>query len=65
MTEPEIPRHLRIALANATRAFERDDLAALKTINENLQPLVDAAIAWGRRREWYAEPCDSIERSRR
>ncbi len=61
----EVPPHLRIAIANATRAFRDDDLRALATVNENLQPLVDAAIAWGRRREQWAEPCDSIERSRR
>ncbi len=44
-----IPRHVRIALANATRAFDTDDLARLGTILEDLQGLVDAAIRWGRR----------------
>lgn len=44
-----IPRHLRIALASATRAFQSGDLSTLGTANEDLQPLLDAAIAWGRR----------------
>lgn len=52
----DLPRHLRLAIANATRAFERDDLGALATINETIQPLVDAAIAYGRRRQDAALP---------
>lgn len=44
----EIPRHLRVALASATRAFRSGDLSSLGTANEDLQPLLDAAIAWGR-----------------
>jgi hypothetical protein len=47
----EVPRHLLLALANATDAFKRGDLAALATINMNVQPLVDAAIAWARREQ--------------
>lgn len=39
------PAHLRVALANAARAFQRGDLAALATVNEALQPLVDAAVS--------------------
>lgn len=39
-----IPRHLHIALANATRAITEGDDAALGTINEAVQPLVDAAM---------------------
>jgi hypothetical protein len=46
----ETPRHLRVALSNAQRAFERDDLGALATINEDIQGLVDAAVAYARRR---------------
>jgi hypothetical protein len=45
----DVPRHLRIAIANATRAFAQGDLAALATINEDIQPLVDAAISWSHR----------------
>lgn len=41
-----IPRHLLIALANAKRAFEAHDTSALATVNEHLQPLVDAALSW-------------------
>jgi hypothetical protein len=44
-----VPRHLLLALANATEAFDRNDIYALGTINEHVQPLVDAAIAWHRR----------------
>ncbi len=44
-----VPRHLRLALASATRAFERGELLSLATINETIQPLVDAAIAYARR----------------
>lgn len=45
----DIPRHLRFAIASATRAFQSGDLSTLGTANEALQPLLDAAIAWGRR----------------
>ncbi len=45
----DIPRHLRVALASATRAFESGDLSTLGTANEALQPLIDAAIKWGRK----------------
>lgn len=44
-TDDGIPRHLRVALANAERAMRTGDDAALGTINESLQPLVDAAMA--------------------
>lgn len=44
-----IPRHLRVAPVNAQRAFESDDIGALGTFNEVLQPMLDAAVAWGRR----------------
>ena len=44
-----VPRHLRLAIANATRAFEDGDLARLGTVNEDIQQLVDAAVVWGRR----------------
>lgn len=47
----EVPKYLRIALLKATDAFARNDLAALATINMNVQPLVDAAIAWARREQ--------------
>jgi len=50
-TEPMIPRHIRAAIRNAQQAFARDDLAALATVNEHLQPLVDAAVAAVRRAE--------------
>lgn len=46
----DVPRHLRIAIVNAQRAFEKDDLGALATINEDIQGLVDAAIGYARRR---------------
>ena len=46
MSADDVPRHLRVAIANATRAFQRRDPAALATINEDIQPLVDAAMAW-------------------
>ena len=46
----DIPRHLRIAIASATRAFESGDLSTLGSANEALQPLLDAAIKWGRKR---------------
>ena len=42
-----LPRHFRIALATATKAFQKGDFRNLGTLNEDLQPLVDAAIAWG------------------
>ena len=45
----DIPRHLRIALASATRAFQSGDLSTLGTANEDLQPLIDAAVALGRK----------------
>ena len=45
----EIPRHIRIAIASATEAFEQDNVVRLGTFNEDLQPLIDAAVAWGRR----------------
>lgn len=45
MSADDIPRHFRLALVHATRAFDADDLARLGTINEDLQGLVDAAIA--------------------
>lgn len=46
----EIPRHLRIALANAQRAFENDDPRTLAAVHEDLQGLVDAALAYASRR---------------
>lgn len=56
LTPPgELPRHHRLAIANATRAFERGDLASLATINEDIQPLVDAAVAWHFRQAKAAE----------
>lgn len=45
----DVPRHLRLALASATRAFQSGDLSTLGTANEDLQPLIDAAVAWGRK----------------
>lgn len=49
-----VPRHLRLALARAQRAFEVDDVGSLASICEDIQGLVDAAMAWGRRREQRA-----------
>ena len=40
-------RTLHIALAMATRAAEQRDPGRLHTINESIQPLVDAFMAWG------------------
>lgn len=40
-----MPRHLGVALRAATRAFEDCDDAALRTVAEELQPLVDAAMS--------------------
>lgn len=70
-----VPRHLRIALLSATRAFEEDDFAALGTINEDIQGLVDAAMACRNRaitaakaqgfklgRDRAAEVCERHER---
>ena len=45
--EDTVPRHLRFALASAQRAFEEYDLGSLATVNEDIQGLVDAAVAWG------------------
>ncbi len=42
----EIPRHIRIALRSAQRAFDDRDLRVFATFNEDLQPMVDAASAW-------------------
>lgn len=39
-------RALRFALSRAQRAAERRDRASLATINESLQPVVDAFMAW-------------------
>jgi hypothetical protein len=39
-------RTLGLALSLAQRAFEGRDAAALGTVNETIQPLVDAAMAW-------------------
>lgn len=47
--EREVPRHLRIALSHAERAFEKGDIGALATINEDIRQLADAAVSWGRR----------------
>lgn len=44
--ETDIPHHLLIVLSQAQRAFERRDLTAFGTINEHLQPVVDAALGW-------------------
>lgn len=41
-----IPRHLLVALSQAQRAFERRDCTAFGTINENVQPVADAALGW-------------------
>lgn len=41
----ELPRHFHIALANAQRALETSNYAALATINENLQPVMDTAVS--------------------
>lgn len=65
--EPRVPRHLLLALANATEAFARGDIAALGTINENVQPLVDAAIAWAhrfaaQRQAWIDKALDFVDR---
>lgn len=49
LVDGSVPRHLLIALARAQEAFERDNLRGLASINEDLQQLVDAAIAWGHR----------------
>jgi predicted nucleic acid-binding Zn-ribbon protein len=40
-----VPTFLRRALRNAQRAFVEGDYRALGTVNEHLQPLVDAAMA--------------------
>lgn len=42
---PGVPRHIAHALAQATRAIAEDDGARLCTVNEHIQPLVDAAVA--------------------
>ncbi len=42
-------RTLHRALAHATRAFRDGELGSLATINESVQPLADAAIAYSRR----------------
>jgi hypothetical protein len=47
--EDRVPKHLLKALADATDAFREGDIKRLATINSNVQPLVDAAIAWHRR----------------
>lgn len=41
----DIPMHLRFAIAGAERAFRAGDFGALATVNEDIQPLVDAAVA--------------------
>ena len=38
-------RVLLLSISRATRAFQDGDNAALKAVNESLQPLVDAAMA--------------------
>lgn len=43
---PDIPRHLLAALRHMQRAFEQCDSSSLATINENLQPVADAAMGW-------------------
>lgn len=40
-----VPRHLRLALRNAERAIRDQDDAALGTVSEDIQGLVDAAMA--------------------
>lgn len=47
----EPPRHLVIALSQMQRAFESRDRRAFGTINEYLQPVADAALAWIREAE--------------
>ncbi len=42
----DIPRHIRIALSQIERAAEAHDLSRLGTVNEDLQPLVDAFVGW-------------------
>lgn len=51
MSDDTIPRHLRVALATATRAFQSGDFAVFGTFNEDLQPVVDAAMAQIRSRD--------------
>jgi hypothetical protein len=51
----DVPRHLRIALAHATRAFETGNFGALATINEDIQQLADAALGAVRREQVKVE----------
>lgn len=51
----DVPRHLRIAIVHATRAFETGNFRALATINEDIQHLVDAAIGAVRREQVKVE----------
>ena len=45
-----LPHHVRFTLLSVQRAFEQDRPQDLATILEDIQPVVDAAIAWGNRR---------------
>jgi hypothetical protein len=59
------PEPIYAALAHAQAAFERDDIGALGTINEHVQPVVDAMLAWARRREARKpEPLSAVEREK-
>lgn len=49
-------RTLHLAISNARRAFEDNDLSRLATINPALQPLVDAAVAYARRQASAPQP---------
>jgi ribosome modulation factor len=51
----DLPRHVRPTLINVQRAFENDEPRVLHTILEDIQPVVDAAIAWGLRKMKRAE----------
>ena len=46
----DIPKYLLTGIRNATRAFEQDNPAALATVSEHLQPLVDAAMRYANRK---------------
>lgn len=58
----ETPRHLHIAIGNATRAIAAGDDGALGTINEDIQPLVDAAMARIRRTETKLQRAKELAR---
>lgn len=51
--DSKVPQYIHVALANATRAIAEHDDAALGTVNEVIQPLVDSAMV--RIRELEAE----------